>query len=156
MLWAIGQIRDGNWNLAQSLGGRTDQLSEAAIFDNYDNALRRKSMSLPGDHLFVVRQSYTNEGTRTLMFFRENEEEEKKQEKKQENRMFRKTTGGYMQQIFDSKTGKFISQGFEASDYDGPEWEHLDGRLLEEDFWDEKQFGKNGPYLPFPSHDDKL
>lgn len=64
--------------------------------------------------------------------------------------LYVKITNAYIKQVFDTDKNKFISQSFELSDYDRAKWEHLDGIPMEGNFWDEKEFGHDGPYLPYP------
>ena len=62
-----------------------------------------------------------------------------------------KCTEGYMRQVFDTATGKFISQEFVVGE--DSQWEDEQGERLADTFWDEKQFGPYGPYLPYLDED---
>lgn len=68
-----------------------------------------------------------------------------------------KYTEGHMRQVFDTELGKFVRQEFVVGD--SPYWEEENGECIElisgPNFWSEKQFGPNGPYLPYTNENFK-
>ena len=61
-----------------------------------------------------------------------------------------KCTEGYMRQVFDTATGKFVSQDFVVGEHS--QWENEQGKRIDPG-WDPQQFGPDGPYLPYPNED---
>ena len=62
-----------------------------------------------------------------------------------------KCTDGYMLQVFDTAQNKFVSQEFAVGEHS--QWEDEQGKRLDDTFWDQQQFGPNGPYLPYLDED---
>ena len=61
-----------------------------------------------------------------------------------------KCTEGYMRQVFDTATGKFVSQDFVVGEHS--QWEDEQGKRIDPG-WDPQQFGPDGPYLPYLDED---
>ena len=64
-----------------------------------------------------------------------------------------KCTEGYMRQVFDTATGKFVSQDFVVGEHS--QWEDEQGKRIDPG-WDPQQFGPDGPYLPYLNEDLKV
>ena len=64
-----------------------------------------------------------------------------------------KCTEGHMLQVFDTATGKFVSQEFVVGEHS--QWEDEQGKRIDPG-WDQKQFGPDGPYLPYLDEDLKV
>ena len=65
-----------------------------------------------------------------------------------------KCTEGYMLQVFDTAQNKFVSQEFAVGEHS--QWEDEQGERIDHTFWDQQQFGPDGPYLPYPAEDLKV
>ena len=68
--------------------------------------------------------------------------------------LYVKCTEGYMRQVFDTARGKFVRQEFVVGE--DSQWEDDQGEHIDNIFWDEKQFGPDGPYLPYLDEDLKV
>ena len=64
-----------------------------------------------------------------------------------------KCTEGHMLQVFDTATGKFVSQDFVVGEHS--QWEDEQGKRIDPG-WDPQQFGPDGPYLPYLDEDLKV
>ena len=64
-----------------------------------------------------------------------------------------KCTKGHMLQVFDTATGKFVSQEFVVGEHS--QWENEQGKRIDPG-WDPQQFGPDGPYLPYPDENLKV
>ena len=67
--------------------------------------------------------------------------------------IYTKFTHGYMLQVFDTVRGGFVSQEFVVGD--DSQWEEEQGEPIDHPWWDEDQFGPNGPYHPYPKEELK-
>jgi len=67
--------------------------------------------------------------------------------------IYTKFTHGYMLQVFDTEQGSFVRQEFVVGE--DSQWEDEQAEPIDHPWWDEDQFGPDGPYLPYPKEELK-